>query len=345
MLINLAAFVVIVAGIMSAKSLLVPFLLAFFLAIICAPPLYWLRKKNVPQLLAVAMVVGGVIILQLALTSLIGSSLADFTRALPQYQSRLQVIVKDGIQWVEQFGFNVTDDIIMEQFDPGKLMGIIGAMLNNLLSMLTNTFIILLTFMFIMLEAAGIPSKLKAMAGGAPDALDKYSKITTGVNRYLFLKTLTSMATGLLAWFSLQMIGVDFPILWGFIAFILNFVPTIGSIIAAVPAVLLALVQLGVAPAITTAVVYVCINVGIGSILEPRLMGAGVGLSTLIIFISMAFWGWVLGPVGMLLSVPLTMTLKIAMQANEKTEGFALMLGSNAEAAKVLASLSQEKNE
>ena len=344
MLINLAAFVVVVAGIMSAKSLLVPFLLAIFLAIICSPPLFWLRQKKVPVALSVFVVVSVVIVIQLGLTTMIGSSLADFSKALPNYQDRLQGIVREGIVWVEGLGINITDDMIMEQFNPGKLMVIVGGMLNNLLGMMKNTFMILLAFMFIMLEAAGIPAKIQAIAGGGKGALEKYGAISKGVNRYLFLKSLTSLGTGILAAVSLQIIGVDFAIMWGMVAVLLNFVPTIGSIIAAVPPVLLALVQLGVGPALATASVYLAINVGIGNLLEPRIMGAGVGLSTLVIFISMAFWGWVLGPIGMLLSVPLTMALKITLAANEKTRGLALLLGSNSEAAEVLAALPSDEN-
>lgn len=344
MLINLAAFVVVVAGIMSAKSLLVPFLMAIFLAIICSPPLFWLRQKKVPVALAVFVVVSVVIVIQLGLTTMIGSSLADFSKALPNYQDRLQGIVREGIVWVEGLGINITDDMIMEQFNPGKLMVIVGGMLNNLLGMMKNTFMILLAFMFIMLEAAGIPAKIQAIAGGGKGALEKYGAISKGVNRYLFLKSLTSLGTGILAAVSLQIIGVDFAIMWGMVAVLLNFVPTIGSIIAAVPPVLLALVQLGVGPALATASVYLAINVGIGNLLEPRIMGAGVGLSTLVIFISMAFWGWVLGPIGMLLSVPLTMALKITLAANEKTRGLALLLGSNSEAAEVLAALPSDEN-
>ncbi len=344
MLINLAAFVVVVAGIMSAKSLLVPFLLAIFLAIICSPPLFWLRQKKVPVALSVFVVVSVVIVIQLGLTTMIGSSLADFSKALPNYQDRLQGIVREGMVWVEGLGINITDDMIMEQFNPGKLMVIVGGMLNNLLGMMKNTFMILLAFMFIMLEAAGIPAKIQAIAGGGKGALEKYGAISKGVNRYLFLKSLTSLGTGILAAVSLQIIGVDFAIMWGMVAVLLNFVPTIGSIIAAVPPVLLALVQLGVGPALATASVYLAINVGIGNLLEPRIMGAGVGLSTLVIFISMAFWGWVLGPIGMLLSVPLTMALKITLAANEKTRGLALLLGSNSEAAEVLAALPSDEN-
>jgi len=236
----------------------------------------------------------------------------------------------------------VTDELIIEQFNPGKLLGVVGGMLNNLLAVLKNTFMILITFMFIMFEAAGIPAKLRVISGGSRDALKRYAAITTGVNRYLFFYLFTSLVTGVLAGVSLSLLGVDFAIMWGIVAFVLNFVPTIGSILAAVPPMLLALVQLGIGEAVATAFIYLCINVGIGNLVEPRVMGARVGLSTLVIFISMAFWGWVLGPIGMLLSVPLTMALKITLSANEETKRLALLLGSNSEAAAALNALSSK---
>lgn len=336
MLINLAAFVVVVAGIMAAKSILVPFLLASFLAIICAPPLYWLRTKGVPAIFSILLLVLVVILVEMVLATLITSSMAEFSRAMPQYQQRLHAIFKDLIHWLDGHGVEVTEKILMDQFDPGKLMRIAGNMLNNLFGMLTNTFMITLTLVFILLEASGFTAKLKAL-DGTPDAdMEKYGRITSGVNRYLALKTATSLVTTVLVTVGLWIIGVDFPLMWGVLAFLLNFVPTIGSIIAAVPPVLLALVQLGFAPAMATTGLYLAINVGIGNILEPRIMGSRVGLSPLVIFVSMAFWGWVLGPVGMLLSVPLTMTLKIGLGYNEKTRHIALLLGSNTEAEKVL---------
>ncbi len=344
MLVNLAAFVVVVAGVMAAKSLLIPFLLAIFLAIICSPPLFWLRKYHVPTAISILLLVIIVLVAQIGITTLIGSSLAEFTTALPQYQSKLKILLGQLIVWLEGFGIDITDDVLMEQFDPGKLMGIVGNMLNNLLAMLKNTFMILLAFIFILLEAAGIPTKFKAIVGGSQESMDRLSEIIQGVNRYLALKTITSLVTGVLAGISLQVIGVDYVIMWAVLTFFLNFVPTVGSIIAAVPPVLLALVQLGVGPALACAVIYLAINVIIGNFLEPRIMGSGVGLSAMVIFISMAFWGWVLGPVGMLLSVPLTMTLKIAMATNEKTRPIALLLGSNSEAAAALQALPDEKD-
>jgi len=337
MLINIAAFVVVVAGIMSAKSIIIPFLLAAFLAIICAPPLYWLRTKGVPTFVSILLLVLVVLILETGLASLISSSMADFSRAIPLYQERLHTMIKDLIHWATDNGIDVTEKIIMEQFDPGKLMKLAANMLNNLFSVLTNTFMIILTFVFILLEATGFPDKLKAMAGNSNVSLQEYEKIIKGVNRYLGLKLVTSLATGIIVSIGLMVIGVDFALMWGVVAFMLNFVPAIGSIIAAVPPMLLALVQLGPAGSLTTAILYLVTNISIGNIIEPRIMGSGVGLSTLIIFISLIFWGWVLGPVGMLLSVPLTMTLKIALATNEKTRHIALLLGSNTEATTALA--------
>jgi predicted PurR-regulated permease PerM len=139
--------------------------------------------------------------------------------------------------------------------------------------------------------------------------------------------------TGLVVTGGLMLIGVDYALLWGLIAFLLNYVPNIGSIIAAIPAVLLALVQLGPVHAVLVAGLYLIVNVVMGNAVEPRLMGKSLGLSTLVVFLSLVFWGWVLGPVGMLLSVPLTMIMKIALEVNPSTRWLAIMLGSDVSSA------------
>jgi predicted PurR-regulated permease PerM len=120
-------------------------------------------------------------------------------------------------------------------------------------------------------------------------------------------------------------------VLWGLVAFLFNFVPNIGSIIAAVPALLLALVQLGPGPALAAGAGYLVVNIVMGNVVEPRFMGRGVGLSTLVVFLSLVFWGWVLGPVGMLLSVPLTMVVKLALEANPETRWIAVLIGPDVE--------------
>jgi len=149
----------------------------------------------------------------------------------------------------------------------------------------------------------------------------------SSVNSYFSIKTWISLATGIFIAIWLAVIGVDYPLLWGLLAFLLNFVPNIGSIIAAVPALLLALVQLGGGEALLAGLGYVIANVVLGNVVEPKFMGKGVGLSTLVVFISLVFWGWILGPVGMLLSVPLTMIIKLALESRQQTQWLAILLG------------------
>jgi len=156
------------------------------------------------------------------------------------------------------------------------------------------------------------------------------------LGRYLGIKTIVSLATGICAGILTWSLGLDFPLLWAMLAFLLNYVPTIGSIIAAVPAVLLALVQLGPGAAGATAVGFAAINVVFGNIIEPRLMGYGVGISPLVIFVGLVFWGFIFGPVGMLLSVPLTMTLKLSLESDERTRWIAILIGSERDAQHAL---------
>ena len=182
-----------------------------------------------------------------------------------------------------------------------------------------------------LLEASGLPRKLLALSGGSPLLMEQAERIRDAINRYMSLKTALSILTGLLVTLLLRALGVDYAILWGLLATFFNFVPNIGSIIAAVPAVLLALIQFGPSTALLTAGGYLIINVSIGNFLEPRIMGRGLGLSTLVVFLSLVFWGWVLGPVGMLLSVPLTMIVKITLENFEQTHWIAVLLSANPE--------------
>ncbi len=155
------------------------------------------------------------------------------------------------------------------------------------------------------------------------------------MTKYFSIKTAVSGLTGVLVGIVLAIAGVDYPVLWGFLAFLLNFVPSIGSILAAIPPVLLAIVQpeLGAGTAVVVAVFLLAINLVVGTVLEPRFMGRGLDLSSLVVFLSLLFWGWVLGPVGMLLSVPLTATVKIILEAFAEGRPIARLLGSHVEPA------------
>jgi AI-2 transport protein TqsA len=327
-LVTAASFVVLVAGMKAASSILVPFLLSLFIAIICVPPLFWMVRKGVPNVVAVISILIGIVAMGFLLAAFMGNSINAFSRALPAYETRLSEMTAGLVSWLESLGLKVSRDVLNDYFDPGKFLDMAMNTLTRVRGLLTNAFLILLTVIFIMLEASAFPQKLQAALKDPEQSLGRFREFTTSVNRYLAMKTLFSFATGLLIWIWLSILGVDFPLLWGLLAFLFNYVPNIGSIIAAIPALLLSLIQYGMGSVLFLAFLgYVVVNVIIGSILEPKLMGRGLGLSTLVVFLSLVFWGWVLGPVGMLLSVLLTMIVKIALESNEETRWLAILLG------------------
>jgi len=328
LLLGVAGLVVIVAGIRAAAPIVVPFLLAAFIAVVCAPPMFWLRRKGAPAFLAVFAVIVGVMVAGFGIGALIGTSLRDFPAAVPGYQVRLNDEVTLLRTWLAGLGVTVPDELVTGYLDPGQAMELVARLLAGLGGVLGNAFFILLTVIFMLFEAVHLPGKLRRMLRDPERSLRRIAAITDGVKRYLGIKTVVSLATGIVIAVWLVVLGVDYPLLWGLLAFLFNYVPNIGSFIAAVPAVLLTGIQLGIGPALLAIAGYVVVNVVVGNVVEPRFMGRGVGLSTLVVFLSLVFWGWVLGPVGMLLSVPLTMVAKIVLEGQESTRPIAVLLGT-----------------
>lgn len=340
-----AAVVVVIYGMQMAKVLLVPFLIAAFLALITVRPMLWLQQKRVPSFLAALVIVSAIMLLMAVVGTILGSSIAEFTAALPGYQARLDVIVEGVFDFVTK---HLKDDESMDSFadmvDPGWAMGLAATILNSLKDVLTNTFLIIFTMIFMLLEVSSVGTKVEAAFGRSAESLERPKAFLQNLGRYLGIKTVVSIATGICAGVLTWTIGLDFPLLWAMLAFLLNYVPTIGSIIAAVPAVLLALVQLGPGAAGATAIGFAAINVAFGNIIEPRLMGYGVGISPLVVFVGLLFWGWVFGPVGMLLSVPLTMTLKLVLESDEQTRWIAILIGSERDAQYALKTRAAEQD-
>jgi predicted PurR-regulated permease PerM len=331
--IALAALVVVIYGMQMMSVLLVPFLIAVFLALITVRPMLWMQAHRVPSVLAALLMVTMLMLILAVLGTILGTSIAEFTAALPTYQARLDVIIDGVFDFVvRNFKLDESVESLSDMIDPGWAMGLVAGILNALRDVLTNAFLIIFTMIFILLEASTAKTKFEAAFGKSADSLENLRVFMQNLGRYLGIKTMVSLATGLCAGTLTWSLGLDFPLLWAMLAFLLNYVPTIGSIIAAVPAVLLALIQIGPGAASATALGFVGINVVFGNFLEPRLMGYGVGISPLVVFVGLIAWGWIFGPVGMLLSVPLTMTLKMALENDERTRWIAILLGSERDA-------------
>ncbi len=325
--ITAAALVVVIAGMRASTVILVPFLLSAFIAIISAPPMFWLQRKGFPAWLAMLSVIALVLIALLLISGLIGSSVKDFTANLPKYQQQLDGVIPAVTKGLEALGVDTSSLALNDVFNPASAMKLVAAGLSSFQKVLTNGFLILMTVIFMLIEASSLPAKLQAIVGSQENSLDTFDKFIVNVKQYMAIKTLVSLATGIIVAVGLAIVGVDYYLLWGLLTFLLNYIPNIGSIIAAIPPVLLAMVQLGFIRAIIVAIGFMVVNIVMGSIVEPRFMGRGLGLSTLVVFLSLLFWGWVLGPVGMLLSVPLTITAKIALDSNEESRWLAILLG------------------
>lgn len=325
-----AAFVVVIAGMKMAEPLLVPFMLSVFIALICSPPLVWLKARGVPAALAILIIISGVVLVGVIMGAIVGASINHFRQDIPLYQQRLQDMFAGVLNWLAGRGVTLDLAQIKSSFDPGAVMQVAGNTLASLGNVMTNAFLILLTVVFILAEEIGFSEKLKRARGESMTTMAAIKRFTGSVNQYLAIKSLLSLLTGFLVMIWLWIIGVDYPVMWGLLAFLLNFVPTVGSILAAVPAVLLALIQLGVFNSMLALVGYLVVNILVGNLLEPKMMGRGLNLSPLVVFLSLVFWGWVLGPVGMLLSIPLTIMVKIALESDDKTRWIGIILGGGA---------------
>ena len=324
-LLYMAAFVVTVAGIRAAAAIVVPLLLALFFSVVCTPPLQALQRR-LPFPAALMLIMCMLITIFLCVPILIGGSFRQVLRTLPELQLQLQQLGMTMAAQLEAWDVGVTTEDLAVAFDPAWATSMLSGFFNGLLRAFGDGIVVLIMTGFMLTEATWFTEKLAIIEHGSGESNARIEQAVVNARRYLSIKTVVSIATGISIWLGLKVLDVEFAAVWGFVAFLLNYVPTVGSIIAGVPPVLLALVYNGMWMALAVAVWFLAVNQIYGSIVEPRLQGRGLGLSPLIVFVSLVFWGWVLGPVGMLLSAPLTMVLRIACEEFPETEWIAVLL-------------------
>lgn len=327
-LVGSAALVVVIAGLKAAGTLLLPVILASFLAILAWPLVKLLRRLRVPGGLAIAVVMVVLTALLSGATALVGDSIGRFTATLPDYQAPVAELLARVQTWSRK-ALPLSFALDLNQLlDPASLLTGLRYLLSAVLGVAANLLVVVLITTFLLLEAADFGPKLRLAFGPASQVVEKVSRAANQVQHYLLLKTLMSLLTAVLVGGLDAAVGVDFAVLWGLVAFLLNFVPSVGSIVAAIPAVGLALLSLDPARAAVVTIGYLVINISIGNLLEPRLMGRRLGISPLVVFLSLVFWGWAWGPAGMLISVPLTVVALLVLEASPGTRWLAVLLGS-----------------
>jgi AI-2 transport protein TqsA len=326
-LIGVAALMVIIAGLRAARPVLVPFALAVFLVVTSLPLLRELRRQRVPEALAVPLVLLLIISVLVGVGAIALNSIMQIRDALPDYVTRISELLDSVFVWLGEHRIIAPEAAAEIMVSPPQLVEMATGAVRGFAGFMSLVVLVALVMLFLLAEAAGLPRKVRAALGRHDADLGAYGRVMNEIQRYLAIKTATSMATGLLVGLWTLGVGLDFPLFWGLTAFLLNYVPTIGSLVAAVPAVLLALVQLGLNGAMFTATGYLVINIGIGNLLEPTVMGHRLKVSPLVVLLSLLFWGWAWGPVGMLLSLPLTMLLKIVLEHTPDLAWIAVLMG------------------
>jgi predicted PurR-regulated permease PerM len=401
-LVTLAALIVIFAGIHAAQTLIAPFLLALFFALILTPPLRWLKQKGMPEFPAIFTLSTFVFLMGFCVVLIFSNSLARFAERLPEYAERATVAYSTVDTWINDvadrfhhFGgaisplslleaepidedadeanehttngdngtsiceslcppcplwleFTTEDteitkeaqrEAITEEDDRVRLslrrvitldtlLSYVQLGVNALLNVVTMGMLVVILLVFKLIEAARMPNKVKEAFGDRDLSNEYFKKIADDTWNYIKIKTIICFLTGLTTTIGLWVLGLEYAILWGLLMFFFNYIPNIGQVIASIPPILLALLDGGISLGIWVTIWLILVNCFFGLVIEPRYMEQGLGISSLVVMLGLVFWGWLLGPIGMFLSAPLTIVVKIVLQNDEKTRWIAVLLSN-----------------
>ena len=326
---NAAALVLVLGGVHLARDILIPVLLAVFIANLTSPIIRFMHERKVPMVVATTIALLVDIVVITGIGTVLVTSVNSLYERLPFYTERVTEAFGDVVTWLNAKGVDVQANEILEVFDPSQFVDLFGSLLTGTLTAISSVGLILLILAFVLYEIIDFRTKLKVLMASRwseEESENPFILAAHDIQRYLGVKAAASLATGSLTWALLAVLGVDFALLWGVCAFIFNFIPNIGSFIAIAPAIVVALLVQGPTTAIIVAVVSFIINFVIGNVIEPKAMGEALGLSPVIVLLSMVFWGWLLGPFGAIISVPLTMLVKIAASHSDDTRWLSILL-------------------
>lgn len=331
MLLSLACLMIVLAGMKQAAGVLVPVVYAFFLAVLSFPLLRWLVRKRVPSFLALGITLLVNLSFLAGIITLAVRLLMSFNKDLPRYIRGLQTYINEFAGWLQDNGVTEAKVAIDTLFDWNQLISyvtqqdvvtrlgsMLGSTFGTVASFLAGLIMVLILMMFILMEAQGTERRLLAVRqAGGPD-LSGLLRSATDIQKYLGVKTLISALTGVLAGVWCWFFDLQYPLLWAILAFVFNYIPAVGSSAASIPAVIEALVQQGTGTAIGVAIGYGLVNFGLDNFVQPHLLGRRFGISALVVVLSVIFWGWLWGPLGMFMAVPLTMVFKVLLDNNDE---------------------------
>jgi AI-2 transport protein TqsA len=320
----LAATVVVLVGMRLGSPILSPILFAVVLSLLFSPIYSWLRRHRVPTPLALVLMLAGLTVLFGGIFLLLGVSITRFSGDIGSYTGQLNGQLANFQQLAKSLGLSNVD--IRDAVKPSALTGAIGAVLGGLADFLSDIFLILLITLFLLAEGPAMMSRLRASAGADHPQLKSMMTFGHSVVRQLGLRAIVNLFTAAGVVILLWVLGVDYPLMWGILAFFLSFIPWIGLPIAVAPAVVLALAEYGLDRALLVIAGVVVINVLAENLLSPMLMGRGLSLSPTVLFVGFIFWAWLLGGPGAFLAAPLTIFVALIFQTFPETRWIASLM-------------------
>jgi AI-2 transport protein TqsA len=322
-----AALVIIIAGLRAAAPILTPLALAVFIAAVSLPVVAGLRRLRVPAPIAIFVV----LLLNAGVLTGIGwiilISVSELQAELPLYAARAVELEQALRARLLTYGVDIGTSLRADLLEPQRILDYATTVAKKATSLATTVFLVMLYLIFILAESASLPAKVRQVLGPGARGVEGAEATLREVQRYLVLKTLISIVTGVAIGTGTHWMGIDFAILWGFVAFALNFIPSVGSVIAAVPAIAVAILQMGPGTGFAVALLYLSVNVLIGNFADPIIIGKQLRLSPIVILISLVFWGWTFGVVGAFLALPLTIALRIALEHTTSLSRYAALMG------------------
>ncbi len=323
---------IIIFAMKLSPPILSSFLLAGIIGITVLPATRWLIRKGVANWLALLITIVLVFLGVVGLIAVIGISVKSLIDTLPQYQENLQDLLVTFSIGLGSFGLEQSDlETAVGGIETGNVISFLSSFLGGILSNLSNLLVMLMVLIFFILGAPVLNTKIRKNFPSDSPIISRFRNLTRDLQRYVIITTWINFLVGLVNTIFLIVIGVDFAVLWGVLSFLTGYIPNIGFWIALIPPFLVALMQFGIGKALIVLVGFIVINGGVQNILQPKMMGEGLNLSILVVTVSLFFWAWVLGPMGAILAIPLTMIVKeVFLDAYDDTRGLAdLMSGAD----------------
>jgi predicted PurR-regulated permease PerM len=309
-LLAVACAVIIVAGMQAIAPVLNLFLVALLLAVSILPLLTLMLKRGWSKALALSLTILFVVVIWASLTAMLGLAINNMAGKVPFYKERITESYQSGLKFIESKGINIADIESPELFSPDKLLSIGSTFLEGILSTFGNFFFMLLLMIFILIQFSDMHVKAERKEYGQDSWQSRFGEIANDLKKYISITAVSGLIAAAANVALLLILGVDFAIMWGFLSFLFSFIPNIGFILSVVPPALIALLEFGWIHCVIVVVGFIVINTIVDNIVKPRFLGKEFNISILMVFLSLLFWGWVLGAIGAILGVPMTMAVK-----------------------------------